>query len=72
MNVPAVLEMDAGIPALWMFSTIALIGRVEKYAAGPSANTGSSTGWLPSLSGILQSSQLIPILSTVISGLPPA
>ena len=72
IKVPAVFETLAGILPSLMCSTIALIGRVEKYAAGPSSATFSSIGWLPSLSLILQSSQLMPTLSTVMSGLPPA
>ena len=72
MNVPAVFDTDAGIFADLMFSTIALIGRVNKYASGPSSAIFSSIGWFPSLSLILQSSTLIATLSTVMSSRPPA
>ena len=56
MNVPAVLETEAGIPLFCIFSTILLIGMFTKYAESPSTKTGSSIGWFPSLSGILLSS----------------
>ena len=44
MNVPAVFETLAGILPSFMCSTMAFIGIVAKYAAGPSSTTFSSIG----------------------------
>ena len=48
-------EIDNGglpYPASRIACTMALTGRVEKYAAGPPGTMGTSTGCAPSLSGI--------------------
>lgn len=71
-NVPAVLDTAAGTPASRIAATHALIGSVEKYAAGPPGTTGSSTGAAPALSVMRASSTLTAIRSTVTPGRPPA
>ena len=40
LSVQDLLDTAAGTPAALIYSTIFLIGKVEKYAAAPSANTG--------------------------------
>lgn len=51
---------------------MALIGRVDQYAAGPPRTTGRSTGCRPALSGMRASSTLSATLSGVMSARPPA
>ena len=50
----------------------ALIGRVAKWAAGPPFTTGTSIGWLASLSGMRASWTLMPTRSRQSSLRPPA
>ena len=71
-NVPAEFETDDGIPPSCISLTMALIGKLEKYAFSPSSNIAISIGWFPSLSSILASSILIATLSGVTPNLPPA
>ena len=71
-NVPAVFETEAGIPPSCISFTIALIGRLVKYAVSPSSNIVISIGWFFSLSSILASSIFIATLSGVTPNLPPA
>ena len=71
-KVPAVLDTAAGSPALRISATQALIGRVAKWAAGPSFTTGLSIGCLPSLSRMRASWTLIATRSRQSSVRPPA
>ena len=66
-KVPALLDTDAGTPAARRSRTMALMGSVEKYAAGAPATTGSSIGWQPALSQMRPSSTLMATRSGVTS-----
>ena len=70
--VPAVYDMNAGIPWSLMFLTMALTGNVAKYAVPPSSRNGISNGCSPSLSGIRASAKLMATFSTVRAERPPA
>src|SRR3982074_2361213 len=71
-KVPAVFDTAAGSPALRISATQALIGRVAKWAAGPSFTTGLSIGCLPSLSRMRASCTLIATRSRQSPVRPPA
>lgn len=71
-KVPAVCDTSQGTPARCTPRSMALTGRLAKYAAGPPGITGVSTGWAPMLSGMRASLTLMPTRSMESAARPPA
>src|SRR5256885_1224002 len=71
-KVPAVLDTEDGMPRARRLCTTALMGSVEKYAAGAPGITTWSTGWRAAWSGMRASSILMATRSGVNSLRPPA